>query len=83
VSSVNPRSPANVAIDPIAVTGATLAPGAPVPLFPTRFWGGGLDAQVGRQYDVGPDERFLINTMLDAAAAPITLLQNWRLPAKK
>ena len=34
---------------PITVTGATLAPGAPVLLFPTRIVGGGVDVQVGRQ----------------------------------
>jgi hypothetical protein len=30
---------------PIAVTGATLEPGAPVVLFSTRISGGGVDAQ--------------------------------------
>ena len=34
----------------ITVTGTTLAPGAPVVLFPTRVAGGGVDAQQGRQY---------------------------------
>ena len=62
---------------PITVTGATLEPGAPVKLFPTRIVGGGVDNQQGRQYDVAPDGRFLINTELDSAAAPITLLMNW------
>ena len=62
---------------PIVVTGATLEPGAPVALFPTRIYGGGVDEQQGRQYDVAPDGRFLINTVLDEAAAPITLIQNW------
>ena len=68
---------------PITVTGATLEPGAPVVLFPTRIFGGGVDAQQGRQYDVAPDGRFLINTELDSGAAPITLLQNWNPEAKK
>jgi Tol biopolymer transport system component len=68
---------------PITVTGATLAPGAPVVLFPTRIVGGGVDAQQGRQYDVAADGRFLINTELDSATAPITLLQNWHPEAKK
>jgi hypothetical protein len=69
---------------PITVTGATFAPGEPVRLFPTRIFGGGEDIQLGRQYDVAPDGRFLINAVLDAAAAPpITLLQNWRPDAKK
>jgi hypothetical protein len=36
-----------------------------------------------RQLDVGPDGRFLINAELNAAAAPITLLQNWHPEAKK
>ena len=68
---------------PITVTGATLEPGAPVVLFPTRVSGGGVDGQLGRQYDVAPDGRFLINTLLDSAAAPITLIQNWNPEAKK
>jgi hypothetical protein len=64
---------------PIAGTGE---PGAPVMLFPTHIFGGGGDIQQGRQYDVAADGRFLINTTLNAAAAPITLLQNWN-PEKK
>ena len=51
-------------------------------LFPTRNYGGSVDAQQGRQYDVAPDGRFLINTELDSADAPITLLQNWNPEAK-
>jgi hypothetical protein len=61
----------------ITITGTTLETGKPVALFPTRIGGGGVDAQQGRQYDVAPDGRFLINTVLDNTAAPITLLQNW------
>ncbi|NOT26566.1 MAG: serine/threonine-protein kinase [Acidobacteria bacterium] len=63
---------------PVTVTGSTFEPGAPMTLFPTRIYGGGADVQQGRQYDVAPDGRFLINTVPDVAAAPITLLQNWR-----
>jgi Tol biopolymer transport system component len=63
---------------PIAAIGTTLEPGAPVALFPTRILGGGVDAGQGRQYDVTRDGRFLINTVLDDASSPITLLQNWR-----
>jgi hypothetical protein len=62
---------------PISTTGSTLEPGSPVMLFSTRIYGGGVDAQQGRQYDVAADGRFLINTELDSADAPITLLQNW------
>jgi hypothetical protein len=68
---------------PITVSGATFAAGAPVVLFPARVFGGGVDVQQGRQYDVAPDGRFLINTELDDAAAPITLVQNWHPEGKK
>ena len=52
-------------------------PGTPVALFHTHIYGGGTDNNQGPQYDVARDGRFLINTVLDDAAAPITLLQNW------
>ena len=45
--------------------------------------GGGVSIGVGRQYDVAPDGRFLVNTELESAAAPITLIQNWNPDAKK
>jgi hypothetical protein len=51
-------------------------------LFPTRVYRGGDDAQQGRQSDVAPDGRFLINTELDDVGAPITLIQNWNPEAK-
>jgi hypothetical protein len=44
-------------------------------LFPTPIIGVGVDAQQGREYDVAPDGLLLINTVLDEAASPITLLQ--------
>jgi hypothetical protein len=45
---------------------------------------GGVDNAQGRQYDVAPDGRFLIATVLDnSATAPITLLTNWNPEAKK
>ena len=52
-------------------------------LFPARIFGGGTDTGQGRQYDVTRDGRLLINTVLDSAAAPITLLMNWQPEAKK
>ena len=71
---------------PITVTGSNLEPGAPEVLFPTRIVSGGMDVtqgRLGRQYDVAPDGRFLINTFLDSTAAPITLLMNWNPEAAK
>lgn len=62
---------------PVAVTGSTLTLGTPVRLFPTRIYGGGVDQGRGREYDVTPDGRFLIDTELDDFS-PITLLQRWQ-----
>lgn len=62
---------------PITLTGAGVDPGAPVVLFPTHVYGRGGDSTGGRQYDVAPDGRFLINTVVDTSRSPITLVQNW------
>ena len=67
---------------PIAVTATTLVPGNPVQLFQTRIAFGGTDVSNGVQYDVSEDGRFLINTLLEDEAGPITLLQNWRTPTE-
>jgi hypothetical protein len=32
----------------------------------------------GRQFDVAPDGRFLINTLKEGSTGTITLLQNWK-----
>jgi hypothetical protein len=66
----------------ITITGTTVEPDRPVMLFPTRMVGAGADIQLGRQYDVTADGRFLVNTLLNEAPAPITLLQNWQPPSK-
>lgn len=68
---------------PIEVNGTTVEPGAPVMLFRTRVLGGGADVQLGRLYDVTADGRFLINVLMNEAAAPITLIQNWNPEMKK
>ncbi len=66
---------------PVTTRGTALELGTPVALFPTRILGGGADggSLLAPQYDVTRDGRFLINTVLDdAAATPITLIQHWR-----
>ncbi|MEO6080481.1 MAG: TIR domain-containing protein [Steroidobacteraceae bacterium] len=59
--------------------GAVVTPGTPVKLFATKVLGRGTDNATGRQYDVAPDGRFLINETMDSdtATLPITLIQNW------
>ena len=44
---------------------------------------GASDVRARASHDVGPDGLFLINTVLESAAAPITLLMNWNPAAKK
>jgi serine/threonine protein kinase/Tol biopolymer transport system component len=67
---------------PMTASGTTLEPGTPVALFQARIYGGGTDNNLGRQYDVARDGRFLINTIVDDAASPITLIQNWKPPTE-
>ncbi len=62
---------------PITASGTTFAAGTPVKLFQTHIVGGGEHSAGGREYDVAPDGRFLIDTVSESAAAPITLIQNW------
>jgi Tol biopolymer transport system component len=70
---------------PINVVGTTLVPGTPTLLFQSHVFNGGTDYATGRQYDVAPDGRFLINTKVDTGtpAAPIILIQNWNPDAGK
>jgi hypothetical protein len=68
---------------PITVSEARFEAGAPVRLFQTRIFRGSVDVGQLTQYDVAPDGRFLINTVLPSAAAPITLIQNWNPDAAK
>jgi hypothetical protein len=42
-----------------------------------------VELQQGWHYDVARDGRFLIDTVMDSAAAPITLLMNWNPNAKR
>jgi Tol biopolymer transport system component len=65
-------------VTPLTIRASAISPGASSPLFRTRMVGGGTDMNLGIQFDVSDDDRFLINTLLeDVGASPITLLQNW------
>jgi Tol biopolymer transport system component len=68
---------------PIADVGSTVMPGTPVALFQSQVYGGGSDGAQGRQYDVAPDGRFMINRNPDTAPGQIALIQNWNPEAKK
>lgn len=54
--------------------------GEPTPLFITHL-GGALQGMFRAQYEVSPDgQRFLMNTLVEEAASPLTILLNWRPP---
>ena len=65
----------------VTISGTNFEAGTPVALFESRMWGGGTNPDIGRQYDVSPDGRFLVNTVLEESPAPITILQNWKPPS--
>ena len=66
----------------LASNGQTVEPGSPIPLFATRV-GGALQTIFRQQYMVSPDgQRFLMNTITEEAASPITVILNWKPPAK-
>jgi len=71
----------NLMAVPMTTQGGTLEPGTPMELFRIRSaLGGGV---VRGQYAVAPDGRFLVNvTTGDSTSVPITLLLNWKPPAK-
>ena len=62
----------------IASNGQTVEAGAPIPLFTTRV-GGAVQGTNRQQYMVSPDgQRFLMNTIAEEAASPITVILNWK-----
>jgi eukaryotic-like serine/threonine-protein kinase len=62
----------------MSADGSSLDAGAPEPLFPTRV-GGALQGNSWAQYIPSLDgRRFLMNTLVEEAAAPITVVLNWR-----
>jgi hypothetical protein len=57
----------------------SIEPGAPVTLFQTRIYLGGIDSPQRSQYAVAPDGRFLINTVVgNDQWPPIIVIHNWR-----
>jgi Tol biopolymer transport system component len=68
----------------VQTTGQMLEAGAPVALFQTGIVGGGTVTPRNPQYAVSSDgKRFLINTVDESAASPITIVTNWTAGLKK
>jgi len=61
---------------PMTVKNEAIEPGTPIALFQSGVWN--ANASLGNQYDVGPDDSFLVNVATDRnSVSPITLLLNW------
>jgi hypothetical protein len=55
----------------------TTKAGVPVPLFFARV-GSALQGSARQQYMTAPDgERFLVNTVVEEAPSPLTIILNW------
>ena len=65
----------------VSADGSTVEADPPIELFQTKV-GGALQSNYTQQYMVSPDgQRFLMNTVVDEAVSPITILLNWN-PAR-
>jgi hypothetical protein len=63
---------------PVTVGASGIEAGNPSPLFPSHI-GDPLQTNMRRAYVVpGEGQRFLIDTLLETEAAPITVLLNWK-----
>jgi Tol biopolymer transport system component len=67
---------------PVTVSGEQVQVGRPVAVFRPGIFAAGGDLGRGRQWDVAPDGRFLVNTVRDVAS-PLVVIQNWKPPAPR
>ena len=61
----------------VTLNGAAPKPASPVPLFQTHLASGTNVLGSKPQYDVSRDGRFLLNTAVESASAPIVVSLNW------
>jgi hypothetical protein len=66
----------------VSPKGTGLELGAPIALFPTHIWGGGVNIEYRRQYAVAQNGLFLINVTTQETGQPITIILNWKPPEK-
>jgi hypothetical protein len=65
---------------PVALRDDSVDAGAPLSLFSTRIAMGGAEMSLSGQYNVAPDGRFLINTVVDdqqESQSRLNIVQNW------
>ncbi len=68
----------------LARTGQSVEAGVPIPLFATQVGGAVQGPAVQHQYTVALDgQRFLMSTIIEEPAPPVTLILNWSPERKK
>jgi Tol biopolymer transport system component len=67
---------------PVTVSAERVQPGAPAAIVRPGFFGAASDINLGRQWDVAPNGRFLVNAVLDVASS-LVLIQHWKPPAPR
>jgi serine/threonine protein kinase len=65
---------------PVTVSGGDVQVGAPVAVFRPGLFGASSDINLGRQWDVAPDGRFLVNTVRNVSSS-LVLIQHWNPPS--
>jgi hypothetical protein len=63
----------------VRTSSSSVEAGPPTALFQTQIV---IGENFKHEYAVSRDGRFLVNTVLENAASPITLLLNWKPPTK-
>jgi Tol biopolymer transport system component len=66
---------------PVTLSGTDPQVGEPVRIFRPTMFGAGTDINVGRQWDVAPDGRILVNTVRDVTSS-LVLIQHWSPPQR-
>jgi serine/threonine protein kinase len=67
---------------PLAVSVNDVEAGVPYAIFRPGIFGATSDVNLGRQWDVAPDGRFLVNALRDVSSS-LVLIQHWKPPAPR
>jgi serine/threonine-protein kinase len=66
---------------PITVSATDVQAGTPATIFRPNLFGSGTDVNLGRQWDLAPDGRFLANIVREVTSS-LVLVQHWSPPAR-
>jgi hypothetical protein len=70
-----------VMMAPIAASATDVQAGTPVTIFRPSLFGSGTDVNLGRQWDLASDGRFLANVVRDVTSS-LVFVQHWSPPRR-